>query len=602
MHKVSEHTFHIPVMGLAYTIDSPVKVARYGISSVLSIIEDRLIEMMRGYYYRELNEEYKPISEKQPDYRTQRITDYLNLLNRIVKKQFDELKQSAFEKGSEIVKYFELLPEDSSLKQLYNKMLNAKNEIEKIELQSTLRRLITPGSIDVNIMTKVDKNNYDANGNIIDNGSDALTALRGYAESDLENSSVIFSAGMNPRLFNYLEQFKIFRQQVDGSFKRKIVVKVSDYRSALIQGKYLAKKGLWVSEFRIESGLNCGGHAFATDGFLIGPILEEFKSKRTELISSLFELYSKSIATKDEYAPEQAPPVKITYQGGVGNAYEHEFLLNYYQLDAIGWGSPFLMVPEATTVDNHTLNLLAKAQEDDIILSNNSPLGVRFNYLKRTTAEIEKIQRIACNKPGSPCTEKYLQNNTEFTERPICTASIEYQNLKIESIQKSDISSEEKEKQIEAVLDKECLCIGLSNAATLKYNTHFLKNLSAVTVCPGPNIAYFNKSVTLNEMTDHIYGRNNLLANVARPDVFTKELQLYLSYLKEQVNELGNQFQEKKEKYLIEFRTNLENGIAYYRSLAGMLSEYKISGKFEEGLKTAEKQLQQLFNRELQSV
>jgi hypothetical protein len=36
------HTFHIPVMGLAYTIDSPIRV-KYGISSVISIIDDDLI-------------------------------------------------------------------------------------------------------------------------------------------------------------------------------------------------------------------------------------------------------------------------------------------------------------------------------------------------------------------------------------------------------------------------------------------------------------------------------------------------------------------------------------------------------------------------------
>ena len=58
------HTFHIPVMGLAFTIDSPVKVARFGLSSVISIIEDNLIEKMRSYYYNLINEEYKPITSK----------------------------------------------------------------------------------------------------------------------------------------------------------------------------------------------------------------------------------------------------------------------------------------------------------------------------------------------------------------------------------------------------------------------------------------------------------------------------------------------------------------------------------------------------------
>ncbi|ULQ51794.1 hypothetical protein [Flavihumibacter fluvii] len=59
----SPHSFHIPVMGLAYTIDSPIKVARFGISSVISIIEDRLIEMMRKHYYPTINKEYQPMTD-----------------------------------------------------------------------------------------------------------------------------------------------------------------------------------------------------------------------------------------------------------------------------------------------------------------------------------------------------------------------------------------------------------------------------------------------------------------------------------------------------------------------------------------------------------
>ena len=40
----------------------------------------------------------------------------------------------------------------------------------------------------------------------------------------------------------------------------------------MTQSKVLAKKGIWVSEFRIESGLNCGGHAFAPGGY--APVLD----------------------------------------------------------------------------------------------------------------------------------------------------------------------------------------------------------------------------------------------------------------------------------------------------------------------------------------
>ena len=167
-------------------------------------------------------------------------------------------------------------------------MTGTTNHLEKENLEELLRSNVSAGSIDVNIMTKLDKNNFNKEGVLVEDGSDALAALRGYAKSNLNNSSVVFSAGMNPRLYNYLEKLREFDAKDWGKFEKKIVIKVSDYRSALIQGKYLAKKGIWVSEFRIESGLNCGGHAFATDGYLMGPILEEFKLKRKELISDLF--------------------------------------------------------------------------------------------------------------------------------------------------------------------------------------------------------------------------------------------------------------------------------------------------------------------------
>jgi hypothetical protein len=132
----------------------------------------------------------------------------------------------------------------------------------------------------------------------------------------------------------------------------------------LIQGKYLAKKGIWVSEFRIESGLNCGGHAFATDGFLMGPILEEFKSKRNELIFSLFEIYNKACAIKNGNTFNHPHPQKITVQGGIGTFQECEFLHHHYKIDGTGWGTPFLLVPEATTVDEPTLELLKKAKKN----------------------------------------------------------------------------------------------------------------------------------------------------------------------------------------------------------------------------------------------
>ncbi len=589
MNTISPHSFHIPVMGISFTIDTPVKVASYGITSAISIIEDNLVEIMRKYYYQQNNEHYEPIDTKQENYRIRRLTDYLNLVNRNVHSKFEKLKESAFETGSEIVKYFEMLPEDNVLKQQYHKFLELTGNEEKKELEGILRREIRPGAIEVNIMTKVDKNNLDASGQEIPNGSDALGALKAYAESDLENSSVIFSAGLNPRLYNYLENFREFDATRWGSFKKKIIIKVSDYRSALIQGKYLAKKGFWVSEFRIESGLNCGGHAFATQGLLMGPILEEFKNKKEELSSELFNLYNPAIIARGEEGFGQPHPIHITVQGGIGTAEENNLLLTHYKVSGTGWGTPFLLCPEATTVDAETLGLLSRSTAKDVVLSKASPLGVPFNYLKGTSSENEKLERIKRNKPGSPCTEKYLVSNTEFTKEPICTASIKYQKLKLQQLESSNLPEAELKKQKEDLLAKECLCIGLSNAAPIKYEEPFLKKLTAVTICPGPNIANFSKVASLKEMTDHIYGRSPLPLDPKRQHMFLKELQLYLDYIRVEIKDCLEPGAREKKNWKA-YCDKLITGIAHYRDLLrGNLIKNTIS--FENGLILAEEEI-----------
>ena len=550
-------------MGIAYTIDTPLKVAHFGINSSISIIEDHLIEKMRAYYYKLNNEPFKPISKKEPDFRAKRITDYLNLIGEEVKKKVEEMKTAAFSGTSEITKYFEMLPEVSDLKQKYLKFLLLTDPSEKENLETELRKEVTPGAIEVNIMTKIDSDQIDENKEVIENGSDALQALKGYAESNLENSTLVFSAGMNPRLFNYLSSFTTFHPDSNGKFNKAIAIKVSDYRSALIQGKYLAKRGIWVSEFRIESGLNCGGHAFATDGYLMGPIMEEFKQNKAELQSELSALYRSAVT--EEAETFELPEIKITVQGGIGTFEENNLLKDYFQADATGWGSPFLLCPEVTNVDEETLRKLQKSKEEDIVLSHSSPLGVRFNYLKGASGEEFRRKSLLRNKPGSSCPEKLLESNTEFTEKPICTASHKYQKLKLKQIQHSDLSSTEKAKQADLLFQKECLCTGLCNSVAKNYNFSFVKKMDFVTVCPGPNLAYFSGNYSLKELTDHIYGRKNVLSGY-RPHVFIKELQLYINYLKELVD--STDFSNKREaKKFTRFTQNLEEGIDYYKNL-----------------------------------
>jgi hypothetical protein len=157
MEENKVHTFHIPVMGLAFSIDTPVKVARFGISSVVSIVDDVLIEQMRKQYALSRGETYDPITSNDHDYRARRITEYLNLLHRIVHEQIESLKASAFEKGSEIAKYFEMLADHSPLKALYQRMTQAMDDATKVRLENELRSKIVAGDIDVNIMTKLDR-------------------------------------------------------------------------------------------------------------------------------------------------------------------------------------------------------------------------------------------------------------------------------------------------------------------------------------------------------------------------------------------------------------------------------------------------------------
>ncbi|MBS1506361.1 MAG: hypothetical protein JSS79_06935 [Bacteroidetes bacterium] len=597
MQSEKPHSFHIPVMGLAYTIDSPVKVARYGISSVVSIIEDNLVEKMRSHYYAQCGEPYVPITNQETDYRARRITDYLNLINRMVNDQIHRLKNSEFEAGSDINKYFEMLPEKSNLKSIYNQLEKVTDPVDKLQLENWLRDEIQPGSIDVNIMTKLDKNNLDENGQVIDDGSDAVAALRGYANSNLSNSSVILSAGMNPRLFNYMEKLTAFDADSQGEFEKQIVIKVSDYRSALIQGKMLAKKGLWVSEFRIESGLNCGGHAFASDGYLMGPILEEFKTKKQELTNTLFSMYNQALQSKGRKTFEAPHALRITVQGGIGTHEEDEFLRTYYGVDSTGWGTPFLLVPEATTVDEPTLHQLCAAGEKDVILSKNSPLGVRFYYLKGTSAEKEKFSRIEQGLPGSPCSEEYLVSNTEFGKDPICTASHTYQKQKTEQLKAMGLPEKEFKRQMKDVLDKECLCIGLSNAAVNAYKLKPFGQRKAVNVCPGPNIAYFSEIVSLRKMLDHIYGRTNLLHGTHRPHMFIKELQLYVEYWNELLVEAKGAIDTKRKTYLENFYNNLMEGIGYYRRIAVEVNQefFALKSKLTDNLDEIEAELKFLF-------
>ncbi len=564
------HSFHIPVLGIGYSIDSPLKVSKFGIDSVISLVDDILVERVRKVYSEKYKISYQEITDKIDDFRAKRITSYLNFINKVSEEKIAELRSGAQDKIEEIKEYFSYLPDSSEVKKEFDYFISQR-KTGFDEFKSWLSANIKMGSIDVNIMTKIDKDNYKNGVQLPVEYNDAHAALRGYAESDL-NSSIILSAGMNPRLFNYMENFRDFFPDSYGRIKKKIVLKVSDYRSALIQGKYLAKKGIWVSEYRIESGLNCGGHAFATDGYLLGPVLNEFKEKRDELIASVGSIFMSSLVAKGKVIPKQVPKLMITAQGGVGTSEEHNFLIDEYNIDSVGWGTPFLLVPEATSIDEETIERLSVAKEKDLYLSDISPLGVPFNSLRGNTKDIEKMARIAKGTPGSPCPKKYVALNREFTEKSICTASRRYQKMAIKRLDDQELSIEEYQSKYDKIVDKSCICVGLSTA-TLKVNKLSTKvEGDGISVCPGPNMAYFSKTLSLKQMIGHIYGKENAINGVDRPNMFIKELDLYLDYLKDKIEEGKVGLNKRQEKYLNTFANNLQLGIDYYSDLFDRLS------------------------------
>lgn len=560
----TKHTFHIPVMGTGFTLDTPLKVSPYGMDSVLSIVDDVLIENLRKTYCEKFELPYQAITNKIDDFRAKRITSYLNLLQELAEKKFKQIKDSTIETGTEIKTYLSMLPDTSALKQQFTE-LTSQNITWK-EIRNWANQHLSMGSIDVNIMTKLDKANYKEGEKLPNEYNDAHAALRGFAQSNLK-SSLILSAGMNPRLYSYIEQFDDFFPDENGIIKKKIVIKVSDYRSALIQGKFLAKKGLWVSEYRIESGLNCGGHAFATEGFLMGPILDEFKTNRQELIDTVDKILRPALADRNRILPAKALELKITAQGGVGTDEEHDFLIEHYGIDSVGWGSPFLLVPEATTVDKDTMNKLAQASENDLYLSNISPLGVPFNNLKGNSKDLEKDKKIESGRPGSPCPKEFLALNNEFKDKTMCTASRQYQRNKIKELDEENLSPVVYKNRFQRIVEKSCLCMGLGAATEQIHRMETPRPSKGVSVCPGPNMAYFSNIMSLKEITDHIYGRMNQLGQNKRPHMFLKELKLYADHLKSKLDETQGEINKKQEKYLMSFTKNMKEGINYYQDL-----------------------------------
>ena len=578
------HKIHIPVMGICYTADTPIRVAHLGITSVISLVDDGLLEEYRMAYAERLGLD---LGSPQTT-RIGRIRSYLDFVADEVERKFTRLCACRFDGGSDKDLYFLMLPLDSRLRVEYDGIF-AKTGLARIAAEAALTEKMEPGEIQANIMVGL---NHD---------EAAFDAVRGFAASKVAGALVL-SAGVNLSVFEEIAKCKDFYRTGTRPPKKKIILKVSDYRSALVQGRYLAKKGLEVYEYRIESGVNCGGHAFFESKKLLLDVVREFVEKRKELFEttrSMIAKFADSCIAGDNAATFSVQrilpppsPARITAQGGLCAPEDIAQVLSL-GIDGVGVGTPFLLVPHATSVDKETRRLLASAKPEDVCISHASPLGIPFVNLQTSTAARiceQKIQEYFAPeseksgspelKPGFPCRQHYLCQNIPGFDHPVCMASREYvmhRLAEIDALEKEDLEAckmhpynadveqsqpvvHEKisqefdslessirrkyDKLRRVTLSRECICRFLGNAGreeirekspSLHYQPECVavargsqpaRTREPVTICPNPDIGYFDREYTLLEMMQHLYGTGKRLTPKDKPSAFEVEERL----------------------------------------------------------------------------
>jgi len=202
-----------------------------------------------------------------------------------------------------------------------------------------------------------------------------------------------------------------------------------------------------------------------------------------------------------------------------------------------------------------------------LFLSNISPLGVPFNTLRNSSKDIERFQKIEEGKPGSPCPRKFLALSNEYGTEGVCTASRLFQKNKI---QEQGISDQ--------ITQKTCLCMGLAATAVINYGVE-TRESKGVSICPGPNMAYFSKELSLSEMVNHIYNDVKEVVRADRPNMFVNELGMYLKYLSEKIEGHKDHWDRASEKKLNAFADNMNEGINYYKEMFNSIGDTFIDAK-----------------------
>jgi len=188
------------------------------------------------------------------------------------------------------------------------------------------------------------------------------------------------------------------------------------------------------------------------------------------------------------------------------------------------------------------------------------------------------MRLIAEGKPGSGCPNGNAAVHKDEHGKPICAASRRFQKKALDELNLRILEPEAYEKEFNAITEPACICNSLTTAAM---HAHGIEPEKAqgpeVAVCPGPAMAYFSEKVSLKRMVSHIYGKESVIKRTDRPNMFVKELSLYVDYLKDQLSEATKPFDKKQISYFKVYQENMQQGIDYYKTLVG---EFK--GKLED--------------------
>ena len=105
------------------------------------------------------------------------------------------------------------------------------------------------------------------------------------------------------------------------------------------------------------------------------------------------------------------------------------------------------------------------------------------------------------------------------------------------------------------------------NAAYLENDIKIKGQQQGIVICPGPNLAYFDKEISLANMVKHIYGNMNVMTDANRPNVLVKELKMYVAYLRNEISDFSTEISAGQIKKWNSFKNNLTEGIKYYQDL-----------------------------------